>query len=78
MKRIRGNDYSTVADAAESLGISVATLNRYIRSGFLPPPERIRTSTVSMRVFSRDYIEAARVKIREAAQRRWQGGSEGD
>ncbi|MFX9169548.1 winged helix-turn-helix transcriptional regulator, partial [Acinetobacter baumannii] len=31
MKRIRGNDYSTVADAAESLGISVATLNRYIR-----------------------------------------------
>ena len=63
MRKVRGRDYTTVADAARLLGISTSTLQRYIRAKHLPPPAREYFGMQSVAVFSAEYIEDARRRI---------------
>jgi Helix-turn-helix domain len=68
MRRVRGVDYYTIADAAKELKISVATVRRYIRNATFPKPKRVYFASQSVAVFPADYIANAR-KIVEAMQR---------
>lgn len=60
MKSKNGHQYRTIVDASKELGISIATVRRYIRSGIFPRPDREFFGSQSVAVFSESYINEAR------------------
>ncbi len=52
--------FLTVSDVAESLGVSVVTVRRYIRKGTFPLPKREFFGRQSVAVFSQSDVDAMR------------------
>lgn len=63
-----GSEYYTMSEAAKAMGVSRASLKRYLADGKLPEPPRIRQGTQQIRIFDADYIKAAREAIERSFQ----------
>jgi predicted DNA-binding transcriptional regulator AlpA len=61
--------YST-RQAAEKLGISFTSMNRYIAEKKIPVPELTQVGSVSARVWSEEDIERVRVRLPKIANGR--------
>jgi predicted site-specific integrase-resolvase len=54
-----GKTYNTIADAAQSLGVSRKSLRRYIDEGIVSRPERIPHGKQHIEVFAENYLKKA-------------------
>jgi DNA-binding transcriptional MerR regulator len=63
-----GREYKTIADAATELGVSVASIRRYIKDGSFPRPQRVFFGKQSYQVFSDEYLKEAKIKLANMRQ----------
>ncbi len=60
---VKGQTYNTVADAAESLGVSAKTIRDYIVRGIIPAPPEIKYGLRTMQYFPGEYLERAKAHL---------------
>jgi hypothetical protein len=60
---VKGQTYNTVADAAESLGVSAKTIRDYIQRGIIPAPPEVKYGLRTMQYFPVEYLDRARAHL---------------
>ena len=60
---VKGQTYNTVADAAESLGVSAKTIRDYIQRGIIPVPPEVKYGLRTMQYFPVEYLDRAKAYL---------------
>ncbi len=75
MLRINGEDYLTIADAAERLGNSTKTVRTWIRKGVIDNPPVAPYGTREVQYFTEAYLRKAAEDVKKARKARRLGRS---
>jgi hypothetical protein len=67
---VKGKTYYTIADAAESFGVSAKTIRDYIDKGIIPEPPEIMYGVRVLRHFPLDYIDSAKTHLENYRKRK--------
>ena len=73
MLRINGKNYLTIADLAESLGVSPKTARDYINKGIVPKPSKKAYGTRKVDVFSEENIKNASTMLKKYRENKRKG-----
>ena len=57
---VKGEAYSTIIDAAKTLGVSTKTVRGYIEKGIIPAPPIIRYGVRAIKHFPPEYMNRAK------------------